>query len=247
MKTAQRILLLIILLSSLLFAYFVYRIFAIQNIYVEADSLYENIVDSYTIENNMDSTQHEESVKVIDFNALKEINEDVIAWLELPDSAINYPVVQGADNEYYLEHLFNKEVNHSGAVFMDYRSNSQFKDKFTPIYAHHTNNGSMFYDLERYKDQAYYDTHTMLNLYTETDRYHLYPIAGRVMDGSTAFIQLEFYDNEEYENYINDLISISTFKSHSYFDINDQIILLSTCTDDYYNSRYVLICKVVKL
>ncbi len=201
--------------------------------YNEGTKTYDEIRDSVIDEQ-----------KGIDFDALKQINDDVIGWLRLDGTVIDYPVVQGDDNEYYLHHLYTGEWNGLGSLFLDYRNRELFQDQISVIYGHSMRNGSMLFILERYKRQSFYDEHKQLVLETPGQTYILEPIAGKVMDARIPFLQFNFDSLEEYEEYVDEYIRTSTFKSDASFDKDDRIVMLIKCTTDYEDARYVLLCKV---
>jgi sortase B len=81
--------------------------------------------------------KQEEQTNGVDFTSLERINPDVVGWLAVEGTEIDYPVVQGKDNDFYLRHLFTGERNKLGSIFMNYRNHSNFSDKNTIIYGHH--------------------------------------------------------------------------------------------------------------
>lgn len=108
---------------------------------------------------------------VVDFEALKKNGPDIIGWITLPDSAINYPVTQTDNNEYYLRHLYDGTYNKAGCLFADYENQADFSDRNTIIYGHNMRDGSMFAVLNQYDGQPYFDTHRQMYLVTPTGGY----------------------------------------------------------------------------
>lgn len=204
--------------------------------------------DTYTEIRNI-AVRNEESQtgSRIDFEALRAVNEDVIGWLTLNNSVIDYPVVKGYDNDYYLNHLYTGEWNSLGTLFVDYRNSDLFNDQISVIYGHSMLNGSMFFILERYKRQSFYEEHKQFYFETPDKTYIFEPIAGKVMDAKIPFLQFNFASPDEYEIYINEYIRTSTFKSESSFDKYDKTVMMIKCSDDYEDARYVLLCKVVPI
>ena len=100
----------------------------------------------------------------IDLAALQAVNADVLGWLSIPDTAISYPLVQGADNDYYLAHTWNRSSSAVGAIFMDARCASDRSGFNTVIYGHRMNNGSMFASLKYYNDPSYRQAHPRIYL-----------------------------------------------------------------------------------
>ena len=102
----------------------------------------------------------------VDFDALIQTNADVTAWLYAPDTKINYPVVLGTDNSYYLTHTYNGETSAGGALFFDARTDAALEADNLIIYGHHMKDRTMFGSLKRYAARDYYDAHPVLYLMT---------------------------------------------------------------------------------
>ena len=102
----------------------------------------------------------------VDFDALRKTSADVAAWLYAPDTKINYPVVLGTDNSYYLTHAYNGEESAGGALFLDARTDAALEADNLIIYGHHMKDRTMFGSLKRYASRDYYDAHPVLYLMT---------------------------------------------------------------------------------
>ena len=102
---------------------------------------------------------------VVDFKALKKINPDIVAWIRIPDTSIDYPVVQGNDDSYYLTHTFKKTEHVAGAIFLDSDNNADFSDDKNIIYGHNMKDGSMFQGLHKYESESYLQEHNKVYLY----------------------------------------------------------------------------------
>ena len=138
-------------------------IFQIISEYQRADQEYEELTE-YIRETDEgdtaqdDKTENEEDEETdksgsaedftVDFDALKQINSDIAAWIRIP-GVLDYPVVQGTDNSYYLHHTFRKEYNIAGSIFLDSRNASDFSDRKNIIYGHNMRDGSMFHVLRK--------------------------------------------------------------------------------------------------
>lgn len=110
---------------------------------------------------------------VVDFAALESINSDCVAWIRIDGTEIDYPVVQGHDNSFYLKHLFDGEWNGAGCIFLDSRVNPDLSDRHSVLYGHHMKNGTMFSDIAKYKDQTFYENHTTGMILTPTENYRI--------------------------------------------------------------------------
>ena len=178
------------------------------------------------------------------FTKLAQINNDLIGWISLEGTQIDYPLVHSDNNEYYLTHIFTKEKNKLGTIFIDYRNKADLSDKNTIIYGHNMHDGSMFATLLNYTEQDFYDQHPVINLTIGEDEYQVLLFAGILTDGYSDYAKRSFNDGE-FMVYINDIIALSTFKSTIMINENDQIITFSTCSYNVENGRYALFGKLV--
>lgn len=176
----------------------------------------------------------------VDFEALKAINPDVVAWLCIEGTDINYPVVQGPDNDYYLYRLVNGKYNRSGSVFMDYRNQADLEDRHTVLYGHHMQNGAMFAPLVNYKKQSFYDDHPTGMLLTPEGNYQIAFFSGYVTDMNTQAWKLEFESDEEYGKWLSQAVKSSAFTASVVPTPQDSVLTLSTCTYEYNDARFVL-------
>ena len=111
----------------------------------------------------------------VDFEALQQINPDIVAWLRIP-GVLDYPVVQGTDNSYYLHHTFRKEYNIAGSLFLDARNTADFSDNKNIIYDHNMRNGSMFHVLRKFQDLDFYQANREIWLYLPDGSVQVYEI-----------------------------------------------------------------------
>jgi sortase B len=211
------------------------------------NTLSDNAVRIYVndnMETNNDDNDNEETLKLqVDFDYLKNENEDIKAWLYSPDTSINYPIAQSEDNDYYLHRLTDKTYNLAGTLFIDYRNNPDFSDFVTIVYGHNMKNGTMFGTLDNYKNQEYYNEHPLMYLATPNQSYTLELIAGYVTDAdSDAYIIPQTSD--ERDEFLKDVIKRSTFDSGISIDDvarDDRLVMLSTCSYEYENARFVAV------
>ena len=183
----------------------------------------------------------------VDFKALTRTNNDIVAWLICDGTVIDYPVVQGKDNDYYLTHLFDRSKNILGTIFVDYSNNAAFSDRNTTIYGHHMKSGAMFASLVNYKKQSYYDMHPVMYLITPTAHYKIEIFSAYVAAASEDYRRYIFANDEEYESFLADLSRKSDFKGNVQVTAKDKIITLSTCTYDFDDARYVVHGKLVEV
>ena len=239
MKKVIKIILLAICLCVFIFsAYNIYKYLSEENANKKLNNeLMEKAIIETPNDNN-DNTQENEDILPIsvDFSVLKQENEDIVGWLYLEDSPINYPVVQSYDNDYYLRRLVNGEYNIAGSLFMDYRNDSNLEDNNTSIYGHNTKNNRMFGSLQAYKNQNYYDNHKVMYYFTPEKNYIIELFTGYTISVESDIYDLSIIDSSKLE----ELISKSDFESNTKVTEEDKIITLSTCAYEYDGARYVV-------
>lgn len=182
----------------------------------------------------------------VDFAALLEMNQDVKAWLYCEDSVLNFEIMQSNNNYYYLGRLPNNVPNMYGSVFIDYRCAGDFSDANTVIYGHDMQNGTVFGSLEKYKQQEYYDSHSVLYLLTPDRNYRLEAVCGFLHTASSSMYRLPS-DADAVAQFLPDALAQSTFIPRFSIEEGDRFVTLSTCNDDYLDARYALICRLVEI
>ena len=198
------------------------------------------IKENVVINNEMDSNNEEYK---IDFAKLKQKNSDAIAWIKVNGTDIDFPVVKGTDNSYYLTHNFDKEKNKAGWIFADYRNKFDGTDKNIIIYGHNMKNGSMFASLKDVIKEEWYNN--------ENNKY----IALITENENCKYQVFSLYQIETEEYYLQTNISnfkefVEKIKGRSKKDFNvdiketDSILTLSTCAD---NTKYRVVLHAVKV
>ena len=176
----------------------------------------------------------------IDLNALREVNPDVIGWIRIPNSKINYPLMQGEDNTFYLEHTWEGNKNPYGSIFLESRNSPDMTDFNTIIYGHNMLNGSMFGGLSSFGYQWFFNWNKYVYILTDAGvhRYEIFSSYAAEVDSATY--GLSFYQWETRENFISMALENSQIKSDVVPEPTDRIITLSTCTGVGYESRRVV-------
>lgn len=180
----------------------------------------------------------------IDFAALSQINPDIKAWIYLKDTKIDYPIVQGADNDIYLHTKFNGEWGSCGTLFADCATNNAFEQFVTIVYGHHMKDGSMFATLKKYNDKDFFDSHQRLELITPSTKYHMDVISFAYVQSDGPFYQPNVDTEDAKLNYINLIESSYTYRSNLQVSTSDKIVVLSTCVAAEGPDRYLLIGKL---
>lgn len=186
---------------------------------------------------------------VVDWKALKKVNPDVQGWLYQKGTVINYPVVQGTDNDTYLHTRFDKQWSGGGTLFVDYRMEKGFRGFNSIIYGHHMKDGSMFRSIRGYtKEEGYYDKHKTLELATPHGNYHLVVFSAFITKATDENTYKMTYDEAEKQAYIDRAWEQSELPiTRDSVDVtkDDRLVTLSTCAYDYEEARYIVMCKMV--
>lgn len=181
----------------------------------------------------------------IDFGAAQEVFPDIVAWIKCEDTAINYPLVQGENNDFYLSRLPDRSSNAMGSIFLDYRNTGDFSDQSIIIYGHNMPTGDMFGSLKHYKDPDYYVQHNSMLIFTPHQDYRLILFAGYIIDSVNETLPMNFIDHEDFGQYISDIRSRSIFSSDIEVSFKDRFVFLVTCTPSgSINDRLVIAGKL---
>lgn len=178
---------------------------------------------------------------LVDFEALQQINPDVVGWICIEGTKINYPLVQGTDNSHYINRLFDGKYNDAGSIFLDYRNERDLSGRNSVLYGHNMKNGTMFHQITGYKEQSFFDQHPTGLLLTPNGNYKIEFIAGYVTDMNSDAWKLEFASDQEFSRWLANAIAQSTFTGTVEPAAQDRVVTLSTCTYEYSDARYVLV------
>jgi len=180
----------------------------------------------------------------IDFEALLEINEDTIAWVYVPGTLIDYPVVISKDNYDYLEHGFDGKQNWYGTPFMDMGNSPDFSDRNTVIYGHNMNDGTMFAGLHKFKDMEFFEETREIKLYTIEGMRTYEIFAAYITDNRNILFEMDYSDDTVWKSYIEGIFANedANLLSRETIQIGeaDQILTLSTCVKDEFYQRYLV-------
>jgi sortase B len=214
--------------------------------YVWVDEAPEDCGDEE--ENESQSGEGEPDLRwpAVDFDALSEINPDIVAWIYIEDTEINYPVVQGTDNQYYLKRLFNGKWNGSGCIFLDSRNSPDLSDRHSIIYGHHMKNGTMFSGLTEYKKQGFYEGHPVVLLMMPEQNVRVEIFAGYVANVQENAWEIALGSDVEFGEWLEEAKERSCFKSEITPAVTDRIVTLSTCSYEFDNARFVLLGVIRK-
>lgn len=182
----------------------------------------------------------------VDFDALRVTCPDIVGWIEIPGTVIDYPIVQGEDNIFYLKHLPDGTANVNGSIMMDQVNSPVFADDVTILHGHHMRSGAMFGDLDEYEREAYYLEHPMMRLYTPAGDYDVAIFAAYSVDGATFAYPTVFSGREGFEAFLHRARTRSYFQTDVEVEYGDRILMLSTCAYAYENERFLVVGKILE-
>ena len=236
----------ILVIAIVVFAVSAYKLYGIFSEYNKGDKEYQKIQDLVINKEKKDDTKEE--TFSVDFEKLLEMNSDVVGWIRFDEpSEINYPVVQGRDNEEYLKRTFEANTNKLGTLFVDVNNPGDFSGRNTFIYGHNMKNGSMFAQLLKYKDDSFYKEHPYFYIYTPDGKVRTYEIfsAGVVKDTSDSYI-MDYADDAAFQTYIDYIKQQSAYPTSAEVTTASKIVSLSTCTNVRDDERFLVHGVMIK-
>ena len=198
--------LIIILLIALIVisSYFIYKQMSEEN---EQESIYKELHEIIQVNNENNSKDNLSPNNDINLTELYAENNDLIGWIKIDNTSLNYPVMQTKDRpEYYLQRNFNKEYSSYGTPFLAEECNLETSENLI-VYGHHMKNSKMFGILENYKEKQYYDNHKIIKFYTLDDikKYEILAVFKTKLYESNTFKyyqNIELDSHEEYSKFI---------------------------------------------
>lgn len=212
-----------------------YNIYEKLSEYNKANSVYNEIRQI-----NNDSNNDKSDINEKLFN----INKDFVFWIKLDNTNIDYPVVQGKDNNYYLNKDFYGKDSSSGAIFMD-SCNDFDSDKNVVLYGHNMKNKTMFSQIERFKDEYFWNENNKIRIFKDSKELIYEVFSVYVAKSSDDYLRKNFDKEEDFTEYINEVKSKSLYSSNVTVHVTDKIITLSTCSYEFKNARTVVYGKQV--
>ncbi len=177
------------------------------------------------------STENEDPVFAPDWAALKNANPNIRAWLSVPGTGISTPVVQGADNQYYLEHTSSGEPSYLGAIFLDAQANPNFTDSNSIIYGHSTDTGNMFTPLKKFLEPQFFNDHPYFWLMTPERNYKCDILCVYQGPDSGAVYTVDFGDQREW---VLNEVQTTSVEYREGLDLTDKnFVTLGTCDLKY--------------
>ena len=234
---------------------FIISIFGVIYYFYNANKekqVYKEILNN--IEIDEEQVTDERTERMLQVEELKKENQDIVGWIEIEGTNINFPVLQGTDNQYYMEHTYTKEYSKGGSIFLDKSYDWNLPSTNLLLYGHNNKNGTMFQNLLKYKDESFYKEHPTIRFTTINDDCQYEIIS--------AFLSRVYYEDEqdvfryyyfinandeiEYNNYIEESKKASLYDTGKSSEYGEQLLTLSTCSYHTEDGRFVVVAKKVK-
>lgn len=213
---------------------------------------YNEVLDNVEIDKSQ--ITEEKTERMLQVEALKAENNEIIGWIEIEGTNINYPVLQGKDNEYYMTHTYQKEYSKNGSIFLDKNYDWNLPSSNLLIYGHNNRNGTMFEDLIKYKEEEFYKEHPIIRFTTTSEDCEYEIIAvflSRVYykDEKNVFRYYYFINAEneqEYNEYVQNCKKASLYDTGKTAEYGEQLLTLSTCEYSQTDGRFAVVAKKIK-
>lgn len=214
------------------------------------DPLIENIISDTSLpEPNV------ETERMIKLKELQKENSDIVGWLEIEGTNINYPVLQSDDNEYYMTHTYKKEYSRDGSLFLDKDYDWDLPSTNLLIYGHNNRRSTeMFVELLKYKDEEFYNEHKTIR-FTTAEEDAEYEIISAFLSrvyykSETNVFRYYYFINAENEEEFNDFVEnskkASLYEIEATAEYGDQLITLSTCEYSQEDGRFAVVARKIK-
>lgn len=221
----------------------------------EAERQYESLAELAREE----TTQATEPVKIeteteteesstyaspIQFEELRKINPDIVGWIRIEGTVIDYPIVQTDNNETYLDTDFEGNKSVAGAIFLDFESEPDFSGRHNIIYGHHMKNGTMFKEIIKYKDETFFKEHQNITIYTPKREYHLKPITALYTDSDAIRRKTAFKTEDSFQAYVKEMTKGGPFLQLPEKPA-EQLWSFVTCSYEFNDARTILYASEV--
>ncbi len=181
----------------------------------------------------------------IDFEELQKINTDIYAYIKIPGTVIDYPVVQATneDDDFYLHRGLDKKYKFAGSIYSEKKNRKNFTDRNTVLYGHNMLNGTMFQNLHKFRNAEFFEKNQYIYIYTPGHILTYKIIAAYKYDNRHLLNTINYSDNtvfKDYLSYIQNPTSMMVNKREVELDLKSKILTLSTCIGDEKEHRYLV-------
>ncbi len=233
---------LILCVSVAVFVFALYQLVQIGQSYYMTEREYDDLKRRVVSTEAEERSDTEMSSFFVDFERLKKENPDCIAWIHFPGLEISYPIMQGEDNEYYLEHDFSGERVAAASIFMDSMNREDFSDENTFIYGHNMKDDSMFGLLDQYEEEEFCRENPGFYIYTpdKTMYYSIFSCYRADIEEQEDSFILSFASAEDYEEYRKVVLERSLYETGVSLQRGQKMVTLMTCNRSGYRYRFLV-------
>jgi len=238
----------ITLIAAGVFLFSFYKLVPILYDYYTNNRTLESVQQVYELGRN-EAEQYGEGQVRASFQPLLEINKDMVGWITIDQTKIDYPVLQSKDNEFYLTRNYKKQDTRAGSIFLDFRNDKKLENnKNVIIYGHRMKDGSMFGQLKKYLDKDFFKSNKTIYLDSLYEGYDIEVFSVYQTTTSFYYIETEFPEQQSFQKFIDQIKEKSFFSSDISINQEDTIVTLSTCDYalDSLEGRLVVHGKLVK-
>ncbi len=252
MKKNNKLFISIIVVFALVFlgacGYLVYKNFIIKS----AENAYNTLASSVVLQettgpdlSSENKAEKEYAENPVDFESLISDNEDIYSWIYVPETNIDYPVLQShVDDNFYLDHDINGNYSFPGAIYSQVCNSTDWNDRVTVLYGHNMLNGSMFANLHYFEDRDYFDEHRHFYIFAPNRKLTYDIVAAFVYDDRHIMNSFDFKDDKVFKEYLDSVKNprsiYSNVKEDIELNLNSKLVVLSTCVN-YGEGRYLVI------
>ena len=202
-----------------------------------------------TTQENIEETINQQTERILKVQKLQEENSDIVGWLEIEGTSINYPVLQGTDNEYYMTHNYKKQKSKNGSIFLTKDYDWSIPSSNLLIYGHNLNNGTMFQELLKYAKEKFYKEHPIIRFTTnkEDAEYEIISAFKSRVYYKTEKNVFRYYffvnanSEAEYNEFVQNAKKASLYDIDKTAKFGDQLITLSTCSYHIEDGRFAVV------
>ena len=202
-----------------------------------------------TTQENIEETINQQNERILKVQKLQEENSDIVGWLEIEGTSINYPVLQGTDNEYYMTHNYKKQKSKNGSIFLTKDYDWSIPSSNLLIYGHNLNNGTMFQELLKYVKEEFYKEHPIIRFTTnkEDAEYEIISVFKSRVYYKTEKNVFRYYffvnanSEAEYNEFVQNAKKASLYDIDKTAKFGDQLITLSTCSYHVEDGRFAVV------
>lgn len=229
-------------------------VFAIYNLYFGETSVSEfrsETTEATQVAQTTDK-KNRRPVNPIDFTSLWKKNSEIVAWITVPDTKIDYPILQSEKrDDFYIHHDVNGNYKYAGSIYMEYCNSSEMSDRVTVLYGHNMIDGSMFANLHKFENSDFFKKHRYFYIYTNERKLTYEVVSGYNYDNRHLMNSFNFAQDEIFSDYLkyiqnprSTVRNVRSKLSHK-LSLDDKIVTLSTCLNSG-DGRYLLQGVLVK-